>query len=137
MRIMCDTNIILDVLLDRPPFAENSCGVLALCEARKLEGFVSASAVTDIFYLVRKQTHSTELAYRAIGKLLEIVKVCGVTGEAVGVAAAMAVRSGAAPAALDPHAIADELRNRGNLLSPELCTEIPEPVKPASAADPQ
>ena len=54
-----------------------------------------------------------------------------------GVAAAMAVRAGAAPAALDPHAIADELRNRGNLLSPELCTEIPEPVKPASAADPQ
>ena len=77
MRIMCDTNIILDVLLDRPPFAENSC------EARKLEGFVSASAVTDIFYLVRKQTHSTELAYRAIGKLLEIVKVCGVTGDDV------------------------------------------------------
>ena len=73
MRIMCDTNIILDVLLDRPPFAENSCGVLALCEARKLEGFVSASAVTDIFYLVRKQTHSTELA----------VKVCGVTGDDV------------------------------------------------------
>lgn len=83
MRIMCDTNIILDVLLDRPPFAENSCGVLALCEARKLEGFVSASVVTDIFYLVRKQTHSTELAYRAVGKLLEIVKVCGVTGDDV------------------------------------------------------
>ena len=57
--------------------------MLALCEARKLEGFVSASAVTDIFYLVRKQTHSTELAYRAIGKLLEIVKVCGVTGDGV------------------------------------------------------
>ena len=53
------------------------------CEARKLEGFVSASAVTDIFYLVRKQTHSTELAYRAVGKLLEIVKVCGVTGDDV------------------------------------------------------
>ncbi len=68
---------------------------------------------------------------------LRVIPVCGVTGEAVGVAAAMAVRAGAAPAALDPHAIADELRNRGNLLSPELCTEIPEPVKPASAADPQ
>ena len=83
MRIRCDTNIIRDVLLDRPAFAEKSCGVRALCEARKLEGFVSASAVTDIFYLVRKQTHSTELAYRAVGKLLEIVKVCGVTGDDV------------------------------------------------------
>ena len=61
----------------------------------------------------------------------------GVHGAARGGAAPPAVRAGAAPAALDPHAIADELRNRGNLLSPELCTEIPEPVKPASAADPQ
>lgn len=44
-----------------------------------MDGFVSASSVTDIFYLVRKYTHSTELAYTAVGKLLEIVKVCSVT----------------------------------------------------------
>ena len=83
MKIMCDTNIILDVLLEREPFVEDSYQILSLCEQRKLEGFVSASSITDIYYLVRKYTHSTELAYKAIGKLLEIVKVCSVTNNDV------------------------------------------------------
>lgn len=83
MRIMCDTNIFLDVLLEREPFADDSSKVLSLCEEHKLEGFVSASCITDIFYLVRKYTRSTELAYNAVGKVLEIVKVCSVTNNDV------------------------------------------------------
>lgn len=83
MKIMCDTNIIIDVLLERQPFVDDSCKVLSLCEEHRIDGFVSASSVTDIYYLVRKYTHSTELAYKAIGKLLEIVKVCSVTNNDV------------------------------------------------------
>lgn len=83
MKIMCDTNVIIDVLLEREPFAEASCRVLSLCEEHKIEGFVSVSSVTDIYYLVRKYTHSTELAYKAVGKLLEIVKVCSVSNNDV------------------------------------------------------
>lgn len=79
MKLMCDTNVIIDVLLERESFVEDSCKVLSLCEEHRVEGFVSASSVTDIYYLVRKYTHSTDLAYKAIGKLLEIVKVCSVT----------------------------------------------------------
>ena len=83
MKIMCDTNIILDVLLERQPFVEDSYKVLSLCEDHRLESFVSASSVTDIYYLVRKYTHSTELACQAVGKMLEIVKVCSVTNNDV------------------------------------------------------
>ena len=83
MKIMCDTNIFLDVLLERESFADDSSRVLSLCEEHRLEGFVSASCITDIFYLVRKYTRSTELAYNAVGKVLEIVKVCSVTNNDV------------------------------------------------------
>ncbi|OUQ15886.1 PIN domain-containing protein [Lachnoclostridium sp. An14] len=83
MKIMCDTNVILDVLLEREPFVEDSCKLLRLCEEHRVDGFVSASSVTDIFYLVRKHTHSIDLAYKAVGKLLEIVKVCSVTNDDV------------------------------------------------------
>lgn len=83
MKIMCDTNVIIDVLLEREPFVEDSCRVLSLCEEHRVDGFVSASSVTDIYYLVRKYTHSTDLAYKAIGKLLEIIKVCSVTNNDV------------------------------------------------------
>lgn len=79
MKIMCDTNVIIDVLLEREPFVEDSYKVLELCEKHKIDGFVSASSITDIYYLVKKYTHSTGLAYKAIGKLLEIIKVCSVT----------------------------------------------------------
>lgn len=83
MKIMCDTNIFLDVLLEREPFAEDSYKVLSLCEEHKLDGFVSASCITDIFYLVKKYTQNTDTAYMAVGKVLEIVKVCSVTNNDV------------------------------------------------------
>lgn len=83
MKIMCDTNIIIDVLLERVPFVEDSYKVLTFCEERKIDGFVSASSITDLYYLVKKYTHSTALAYEAIGKVLEIVKVCSVTNNDV------------------------------------------------------
>lgn len=83
MRIMCDTNIIMDMLLEREPFVEDSCKALQLCEDRRLDGFVSASCITDIYYMVRKYMHSNELAYKAVGKVLEIVEVCSVTNNDV------------------------------------------------------
>lgn len=79
MRVMLDTNIVLDVLLDRELFSENSATVLRLCEQRKIEGFISASSVTDIFYLIKKHLHSMDDAYEAIGLLLGIVNVADVT----------------------------------------------------------
>ena len=83
MKVMFDTNIFLDVLLEREPFVTDSAEVLKLCEERKLNGFISASAITDIFYLVHKYCHSNEITYNAIGKVLEIVRVCNVTNNDV------------------------------------------------------
>ena len=83
MKIMIDTNIILDVLLEREPFYEYSKAILELCEKRKIYGFISASSATDIFYLVRKALNSTEKAYDALGEILNIVKILTVTNDDV------------------------------------------------------
>lgn len=83
MRIMIDTNIFIDVLLDRAPLADSSAQVLSLSENHQVDGFVSASCITDIFYIIRRATHSTETAYQATGKVLEIVKVCPVTNQEI------------------------------------------------------
>ena len=79
MNILCDTNIILDVLLARAPFAGSSADVLRLCESRQIKGYTTASCITDIFYFVRKNLHDTELAYQAIEHILDILSVCDVT----------------------------------------------------------
>ena len=76
MKIMCDTNVIIDVLLEREPFVENSCSVLSLCEGHKIDGFVPASSLTFIYYLIKKHTQNNRLAYKAAGELLGIAKVC-------------------------------------------------------------
>lgn len=83
MRLMIDTNIFLDVMAQREPFYHDSCAVLDLCEAKTVQGFVSASSVTDIFYLIRRQLHSVDLAYEALGAVLDIVRVLTVTNEDV------------------------------------------------------
>ena len=79
MKALCDTNIILDVLLAREPFVKASAEVLHLCEKREINGFTTASCITDIFYIVRKYLHDIERTYQAIEKILEIIHVCGVT----------------------------------------------------------
>lgn len=80
---MIDTNIFLDVLAEREPFYANSKAVLELCESKKVYGFLSASSVTDIFYLIRRKLHSVDLAYKAIGYIFDITKVLTVTNEDV------------------------------------------------------
>ncbi|MCD8038432.1 MAG: PIN domain-containing protein [Lachnospiraceae bacterium] len=83
MRWMIDTNIFLDVLIEREPFYKDSKVILEACESHKVQGFISASSATDIFYLVRKHFHNNELAYKALGAVLDIVKVLTVTNEDV------------------------------------------------------
>ena len=79
MRLMIDTNIILDVLLRRDPFFTDSREVLKLCEERRIQGFISASAITDIFYITREALGSVEDTYRVINAVLNIVRILTVT----------------------------------------------------------
>lgn len=83
MRLMIDTNVFLDVLMQRQPFYQDSCAILKICEKKDALGYISASSVTDLFYIIRKQLHSTELAYKALGYVLEIAKVLNVTNSDV------------------------------------------------------
>ena len=54
---------------------------------------------------------------------MRVIPVCAATGEAAGLGAALALRAGAPLPSLDARRLADELRARGNLLSPELAAE--------------
>ena len=83
MRMMIDTNVILDVLLQREPFYTGSKKVLRLCEQKKILGFVSASTITDIFYITRKATGSVDETYRVISSILKFVNVLSVSNDDV------------------------------------------------------
>ncbi|MBQ8165035.1 MAG: PIN domain-containing protein [Clostridia bacterium] len=55
MKILIDTNIILDVLCNRKDFVEDSLKVFKLCEAEHITGCISALTVPNIMYIMRKE----------------------------------------------------------------------------------
>lgn len=55
VKVLIDTNVILDVLCNRRDFVENSSKVWKLCEVKKLVGCVSALSVPNIVYILRKE----------------------------------------------------------------------------------
>jgi len=76
-RIFIDTNVILDVLLQREGFWQDSLRVLQLAELGNVKAYVSASSMTDIFYVVKKKL-SMDAARQAIEGLLKLFDVVGV-----------------------------------------------------------
>ncbi|MDZ8139139.1 MAG: PIN domain-containing protein [Nostoc sp. DedQUE04] len=54
MRILLDTNIIVDDALEREPFLEASEQVLVLVEQGQVEGYISASTFSDLYYIIRR-----------------------------------------------------------------------------------
>ena len=75
MKILFDTNVLLDALLARDPFVADAVFLLEAVKSKKIGGFLSATT-TDIHYLVRKQTKSSEKAIAAVAKLLKLLNVC-------------------------------------------------------------
>ncbi len=78
MRVLFDTNVLLDALLAREPFVANAASLLEAVEAGRFEGFMSATTVTDVHYLVERQTKSAEIAITAMTRLLKLIEVCPV-----------------------------------------------------------
>ncbi|MDY0088726.1 MAG: PIN domain-containing protein, partial [Coriobacteriia bacterium] len=52
--MLFDTNVVLDVLLDREPHAEVAARLLSLVDQGRLDGMVCATTVTTIHYLASK-----------------------------------------------------------------------------------
>ena len=58
MRAVIDTCVIVDALQSREPFCKDAQSIFLLCANRQFEGFLTAKAITDIYYLTHRQTHS-------------------------------------------------------------------------------
>ncbi|MBD2741207.1 PIN domain-containing protein [Coleofasciculus sp. FACHB-1120] len=76
MKVLIDTNIMLDGLLEREPFNEDARALFQAIDLGQIQGYVTATTLTDIFYIVRKQTQSLERARLAVIETLEVMEVC-------------------------------------------------------------
>ena len=86
MRVLIDTNIILDVLLNRREFLEVSSAVVKLLLERKYRGFVAATTLTNVYYIVHRATKRTDEAMTAVNKTLQWCEVAPVNRRVLDVA---------------------------------------------------
>jgi predicted nucleic acid-binding protein len=77
MKVLFDTNVILDVLLDREPFSKNAALLMAKVEQSEIVGFACATTITTIHYLSTKILDQ-EAASRHIQSLLSLFAIAPV-----------------------------------------------------------
>ena len=81
MKFLIDTNIVLDLMLDRMPFADDAAQLLEQAERGNISAVLCGTTVTTIFYIAAK-TIGARKARQAVGGLLSLCEVAPV-GRAV------------------------------------------------------
>ena len=78
MKVLVDTNVILDTLLQRPNLYENSKKVLQHC-LFSVQGVIAAHSFSDMFYVLHEtEKRSVEYCRNTIVKLCQTFEVCSV-----------------------------------------------------------
>ena len=79
MKLLIDTNILLDVLLKKESFYYKAVEVLELVQYDNVQEYVSAAAVTDIYYIAYKYLKDKELVRQLLKRLMGIVSIAAVS----------------------------------------------------------
>ena len=77
MKVIVDTNVVLDVLLERKPFAGPAAKIFGLAEKSEVSGMLCAATITTIDYLLN-QSLPKEDARQILWKLLSLFEVAAV-----------------------------------------------------------
>ncbi|WP_414526369.1 type II toxin-antitoxin system VapC family toxin [Nodularia chucula] len=77
MRVFIDTNVVLDFLLEREPFVEDAVKLFAKIDAGEITGFIAATTITNIYYIIRKAA-GVKVAEDAISQILSDLHICAV-----------------------------------------------------------
>jgi len=90
MKVLVDTNVILDVLLKQAPFYNDSFVIFQLADSKRISGVLAAVSLTNIFYLLRKAKINSADVYQIMDKLTALFTVAPVVETTI--AGALALR---------------------------------------------
>ena len=69
MKVLFDTNIVLDLLMDRPPFSDAAVELFSKVEEGAVLGYLCGTTITTVYYLAAK-TIGTARAQEEVRKML-------------------------------------------------------------------
>ena len=78
MKILVDTNVILDTFLTREPYNQYSDLIFDLIGDNSITGYINTSSITDIYYVLRKKFNDTD-SREKIRTLLNLLRAIEVT----------------------------------------------------------
>src|SRR5258708_23544152 len=78
MRVLLDTDIIFDFLLEREPFFQAARDLILLNTNGRFDGYISSITQVNLFYHGRKIVGAVQIR-KGIGDLLKLVRVCPIT----------------------------------------------------------
>ena len=80
MKILVDTNVVIDALTGREPWNESAEKIFLLGANHIVDMYITASSATDIYYIIRKYLHDSQAAKQVMGKLYSLMGILEVTG---------------------------------------------------------
>ncbi len=80
LRVLIDTNVALDWLLDRKPWSDEATPLWGARMAGALIAYMPASALTDVFYIGRRLTSITR-AFADVDRILDAFGIIAVTDQ--------------------------------------------------------
>ncbi|MBR5913126.1 MAG: PIN domain-containing protein [Selenomonadaceae bacterium] len=81
MELLIDSNVVLDVILNREPFFDASEKVLRLGIRPNITTYVSAASVTDIYYIAYRNLKDNDMVYSWLSRVFGFAKLVSVTPE--------------------------------------------------------
>jgi len=85
MRVLLDTDVVLDFLLARQPFGADARAIWQAHEQKRCRAYISAITPVNVFYIARKLVGASH-AQRLLSLLLLALPVCTVDAAVLGIA---------------------------------------------------
>ena len=79
MKVLLDTCVVIDALQNREPFSEDAQNIFLAVANWKIEGYITAKSVTDIYYLTHRLTHSDAATRDILNKLFSLFGILDTT----------------------------------------------------------
>jgi predicted nucleic acid-binding protein len=72
MKVLIDTCVIIDYLQNRGVFAQNASVIFEAAANKKIDAFITAKSLTDIYYIAHHFLHDSAQTKMEVDKLLKV-----------------------------------------------------------------
>ena len=82
LAVLIDTDVLIDFLIDREPFTKAAKDLVQKVQENKIEAFLAAHSITNIFYILRK-IYSIKERKQILIDLCQTISIIGIKPESV------------------------------------------------------